>query len=333
MIPFPPFGPPVSALPGAGLKDQKKARRVYTACVRRTLAHGTTTSAYYATIDVDATNLLADICLALGQRAFVGRVCMDREGLCPEYYRDESPEDSLRKTRETVDHVRSIDPRSEIVAPILTPRFAPACSSAAMKGLADMQKELDVLVQTHVSENEGEIELVKELYPRARATPTCTTPTAFWAKRRSSRTRSTSRRRRRPRSPRGGQDLALPLQQQQHHERRGAGGVGVAARGHGLAGEERERAKLTVEEVLYLGTKGGAKVEKIGGFEVGMQWDAQLIGLPLVDEDGEQGEGGGNVDVFGWESWEDRVAKWLFNGDDRNTKTVWVKGRMVHSRR
>jgi guanine deaminase len=41
----------------------------------------------------------------------------------------------------------------------------------------------------------------------------------------------------------------------------------------------------------------------------------------------------GNVDVFGWETWEEKVAKWLFNGDDRNTKKVWVKGRLVHERR
>ncbi|EQB54952.1 guanine deaminase [Colletotrichum gloeosporioides Cg-14] len=106
----------------------------------------------------------------------------------------------------------------------------------------------------------------------------------------------------------------------------------------GLEGAEKERAKLTVEEVLYLGTRGGAKVvglgERIGGFEVGMQWDAQLVELGVVDEEGEI-EGGmdSNVDVFGWENWEERVAKWVFNGDDRNTVGVWVKGRLVHSRK
>ncbi|MBH1945562.1 amidohydrolase family protein, partial [Erythrobacter sp. YJ-T3-07] len=73
----------------SSLADLAKARRVYTRCVQRTLSHGTTTAAYYATIDVPATNLLADLCLSLGQRAFVGRVCMDHRDLCPEYYRDE----------------------------------------------------------------------------------------------------------------------------------------------------------------------------------------------------------------------------------------------------
>jgi guanine deaminase len=115
-----------------------------------------------------------------------------------------------------------------------------------------------------------------------------------------------------------------------------------------------ERDKLSVEEVLYLATRGGAKVVgmegKIGGFEVGMQWDAQLVGLgaPVMkkSEDGEDGmwEDGnekldgvgcaetGPVDIFGWETWQERVAKWVFNGDDRNTLKVWVRGRLVHER-
>jgi len=91
---------------------------------------------------------------------------------------------------------------------------------------------------------------------------------------------------------------------------------------------------LSIEEVLYLGTRGGAKVvglaDKIGGFEVGMEWDAQLIGLGNVGvEEGDMGA----VDIFGWENWDERVAKWVFNGDDRNTLAVWVKGRLVHERK
>ena len=57
-----------------------------------------------------------------------------------------------------------------------------------------------------------------------------------------------------------------------------------------------------------------------------------LIGLAVVGEDGEK-TGEGNVDMFGWENWEERMAKWLYNGDDRNTKKVWVKGRLVHERK
>lgn len=101
--------------------------------------------------------------------------------------------------------------------------------------------------------------------------------------------------------------------------------------------------KLSTEECLYLATRGGAKClglgEKVGAFEVGMAWDAQLIEL---DEAGEldeaqemgigQGADRGLVDLWGNETWGEKVAKWLICGDDRNTKMVFVGGNLVHRR-
>ena len=121
-----------------------------------------------------------------------------------------------------------------------------------------------------------------------------------------------------------------------------------------MAEEKRERIKLSPEEVVYLATLGGAKCigleSRIGTFEVGKQFDAQLIEVEEVNlEDDDAVEGGagvttaddgsstrddlGTVRFWGKESWEDRVAKWIFCGDDRNTRRVYVKGRLVHERR
>ena len=108
----------------------------------------------------------------------------------------------------------------------------------------------------------------------------------------------------------------------------------------------KDRVKLSVEECLYLATKGGAKClglqGKVGGFEVGMEWDAQFVELDAAPADGEEGaapddddgETGdrGPVELWGKETWGEKVAKWLFCGDDRNTKKVFVKGRLVHER-
>ena len=109
--------------------------------------------------------------------------------------------------------------------------------------------------------------------------------------------------------------------------------------------DAKDRKKLSVEECLYLATKGGAKClgleAKVGAFEVGMEWDAQFVELDdatddVVDEEGdgraESGDGG-PVELWGKESWSEKVAKWLFCGDDRNTKKVFVRGRLVHERR
>jgi guanine deaminase len=64
---------------------------------------------------------------------------------------------------------------------------------------------------------------------------------------------------------------------------------------------------------------------------VGMEWDAQMVRLGVVAEEVEELTEG-PVDVFGWESWEDRVNKWVYSGDDRNTVAVWVKGKLVHKK-
>ena len=115
----------------------------------------------------------------------------------------------------------------------------------------------------------------------------------------------------------------------------------------------KDRKKLSVEECFYLATKGGAKClgleSKIGAFDVGMEWDAQFVALDdaphgpyETSETGEEGEGedgkeddgsnSGPVELWGAETWGEKVAKWLFCGDDRNTKMVFVRGRLVHER-
>lgn len=373
----------------ASLSDPAKARTVYNRVIRKTLSHGTTCAAYYATKDVTTSNLLADLCLRAGQRALVGRVCMDQ--LSPDYYRDASAADSVASTRESIAYIQSIDPSGDIVRPIITPRFAPSCSAPLMRDLGKLAAETGLHVQTHISENEGEIDLVRELFPAEKIGAKGDTYTHVYdtfglltdktilahgvhlseeeveiIKARGSKVSH---------CPCSNSAITSGAARVRWLLERGVEvGLGTdmsggyspsvleAARQAALVsrhvamgcspdpkknkdGIDRERAKLTVEEVLYLATKGGAELVgmkgKVGGFEVGMEWDAQLIGLGKDVADGEYEVGGegedeeeeGNVDVFGWESWPDRVAKWVYNGDDRNTRKVWVKGRLVHARK
>ena len=113
----------------ASLADLDKARRVYARCIARTLANGTTTAAYYATRDVHSTNLLADLCVKAGQRAFVGRCNMDSNA--PDYYRDASAADALRDTEATVAHCAHLDPARKLLTPIVTPRLAASRAARA----------------------------------------------------------------------------------------------------------------------------------------------------------------------------------------------------------
>lgn len=390
----------------ASLSSAAKAEKIYSRCVARTLSHGTTTAAYFATIHVPATNLLASICHAKGQRAFIGRVCMDSD-FNPQNYRDASPTSAIEDTRATINHIASIDPSHELLSPIITPRFAPSCSSSLLASLGALAVETKSPIQTHISENPSEIELVAKFFPKYSSyaevydahgllTPRSVLAHAVHL---TQNERNLIRQRGAAVSHCPVSNSAIssgicPVRELLHENIEvGLGtdvsggwspSVLVAAREAGMVSrilaaisrdsggrmgglknhdvrrtpkqadeplqsekkektsweDHCERKKLSVEECLYLATVGGAKClgleKKVGRFEVGMQWDAQLVQLEdLRNEPAETFDtttDQGPVEIWEKETWRDRIAKWLFCGDDRNTRKVYVKGRLVHER-
>ncbi|KAF1959910.1 guanine deaminase [Byssothecium circinans] len=354
----------------SSFSNLQKAQRIYSNFVSRTLSHGTTTCAYYATNHVPATNLLADICLARGQRALVGRVCMNT--LSPAYYRDSSIETAVRDSRACIDHVRSIDPHGTIVKPIITPRFAPSCTAPCLSALGALAKETNAHIQTHISENTSEIALVAKLFPDAKSytdvydTAALLTPRTILAHavHLSKEERRTIRERDAKISHCPASNTALTSGCCPVRELLDEGltvGLGTDVSGgfspsileqvrqaiwvsrfvamrSPCAAAPNNAAKLSSSEALYLATRGGAAVvgleDRIGAFDVGKEFDAQMIRFGGVPEDGElRGlfeEAAGPIDVFGWESMGEKVEKWVYSGDDRNCVAVWVRGRLVH---
>ena len=144
-------------------RDTEYARKAYDIFVKN-LTHGATTRAcVFATIHNEATLLLMDRLEEAGIEAMVGKVNMDRNS--PDYLREASAEESAKATREWI---RAVSERHyEHVQPILTPRFTPSCSDELMELLHDIQKETGLPVQSHLSENLGEIAWVQELCPWA----------------------------------------------------------------------------------------------------------------------------------------------------------------------
>ncbi|KAF2111611.1 hypothetical protein BDV96DRAFT_602675 [Lophiotrema nucula] len=346
----------------SSLSELSKAQTVYSNFVSRTLSHGTTTAAYYATIHVPTTNLLADICLSRGQRALVGRVCMNTD-LSPEYYRDVSEEQALSDSRASIDYIRSIDPKGEIVQPIITPRFAPSCTSTCLSHLGALAKETGAHIQTHIAENKPEVVLVASLFPTSKSytdvydTAGLLTPKTILAHavHLSGPEISTIKARGAKISHCPASNTAITSGCCPVRELLDEGltiGLGTDVSGgfspsileecrqaiwvsRFRAMSSAENSKLSTEEVLYLATRGGAAVvgleDRVGGFEVGKEWDAQMIVLNPVPEGGApEGKFEGGVDVFGFETLEERVQKWVYSGDDRNTVAVWVRGRLVH---
>jgi len=110
-----------------------------------------------------------------------------------------------------------------------------------------------------------------------------------------------------------------------------------------MTADQAERTKLSVEEALYLATIGGARclglAHQVGSFEVGKEWDAQLIVCNDLSDSSSAKENNRNrerednpIEIWGKETWSEKVAKWVFTGDDRNVQGVWVKGRKVCNR-
>lgn len=152
--------------------DLAFAEAQYTALVEALLANGTTTALYYGTIHLPATMRLAEICLQLGQRALVGRVAMDNEDQCPDFYRDPSAQQALVETRQFIGHVRGLRGNADMttaagvrvparIQPVITPRFIPSCTDELLFGLGALAQELHCHVQTHCSESDWEHDHVR----------------------------------------------------------------------------------------------------------------------------------------------------------------------------
>ncbi|KAJ3261150.1 hypothetical protein HK103_006459 [Boothiomyces macroporosus] len=54
---------------------------------------------------------------------------------------------------------------SPLVTPCITPRFVPSCTSELMEELGNIAEKYNLPIQSHISENIGEIQWVKELHP------------------------------------------------------------------------------------------------------------------------------------------------------------------------
>ena len=139
--------------------DLDYARRAYTLFVDDLRRSSTTRAVLFGTLHVDATLTLMGLLEDSGLITRVGKVNMDRNS--PDCLREESAAASLAATRQWLDGCRDFT-RSR---PILTPRFIPSCSDALMEGLRDLQRETGLPVQSHLSENQGEIAWVAELCP------------------------------------------------------------------------------------------------------------------------------------------------------------------------
>lgn len=140
--------------------DLEYAKKAYGIFVNNLKKSATTRAIVFATMHRPATIQLMDMLEEAGLATMVGKVNMNRNS--PDYL-CETTEESLSETRKWIEETLAKGYKN--TQPILTPRFTPTCTDELMAGLAELKKEFDLPVQSHLSENPGEIAWVAELCP------------------------------------------------------------------------------------------------------------------------------------------------------------------------
>jgi guanine deaminase len=144
----------------ARFADPEYARKISEQFFDAMIANGTTTAAIYCSVHEEATDIAFSTAQSRGVRAFMGKVMMDRES--PPALR-ESADDSIAASLRLFEKWNGAD--GGRLNYVFTPRFAGSCSMDLMKRVGEIAEERGAFVQSHLSENKDEIELVKRLFP------------------------------------------------------------------------------------------------------------------------------------------------------------------------
>lgn len=346
----------------ARFHDLAYARCVYDSLVKTLLSHGTTTAMYFATKHVEATELLAELCLHHGQRAYVGKVAMDDPEQCPDDCRDANPQQAINGTVQLIRHIQTHPANTRgLVKPVITPRFIPSCTDELLQGLGELATEHRCHVQTHCSESDWEHQYVLD---RLGKTDTEALADFGLLTRHSVLAHSNFM-------------TDEDMMRVQHH---GSGiahcplsnayfansvfplraaldksvrvGLGTDISGgpsasmldacrsaisssrmlesgvdpqRPVAERGRPGSRINFIEAFHLATAGGADVldAPVGLFEVGRQFDALLIDMDAS---------GNPLDEFTEaNSWEDVLGRIIYGAQKCNLGTVWVDGDVVTS--
>jgi guanine deaminase len=317
------------------------AKKSYNRFVDKLCKNGITSSVIFGSIYKDTTIHLMDLIEEVGLRAYVGKVNMDRNS--PSYYIEETQ----KSIEDTVEFVEKTINKYKNVKPIITPRFVPSCTVNLMKELGDIAEKYDLKVQSHLSENLDEISLVKELhqectsyinvYERYGLTRKNKTVMAHcvWADDEEIKSLIQNEIIV-AHSPYSNGNISSGIAPVKKMLQKGVK-VGLASDisgGHDMfmgrimmlasifskmrwVHIDNEYANLTDEELFYMATKGGGEFfGKVGSFEEGYSADFLVIDDKSLEDSNER-----NV--------RQRLQRFLYIGDDRNIKSVYVNGKLI----
>lgn len=335
----------------------KVAKENYTKVVDRSLKSGTTTACYYGTIHVEATKILADIISEFGQRALVGKVNMDTNS--PKFYIENNAQESLDATKNVINYIQSLN--NSLIIPVITPRFVPSCTSDLMMELGKLSKTLKLPIQSHLSETPSEIQWVQELFPNSKSyseiydahgllnDQTIMAHCVHLSK----EERALLLERNVGISHCAASNFCLlsGVLNVKRLFKEGYSKIGLGtdvAGGYSPSILESIRQAITASKVIhiqtrdsgcesvceplslaeafYMATLGGACVlnleSKVGNFEVGKSLDAILVDLDSCRP----------IHTFDHDTLADKFEKFIYLGDDRHMKEIFVNGNAILER-
>lgn len=320
--------------------DVDYADKMYRRFIKSLWKVGTTRTVAFGTVHKEATAHLMKLMQSAGMGGMIGKVNMNRN--CPDEL-CETVEDAMADARELMDNW---DKKDNLVRPILTPRFIPSCTPEMLKALGDFAMSHNLKVQSHLSENKGEIAWVKELEPESTCygdaynrynlfgqTPTLMAHCCYTE----------------------GEELELMRKNQvfvvhcpTSNCNLGSGkspvrnflenNIPVAlgsdvSGGHDLSifkmmvyaiqvsklwytRSDKQMPFLTLPEVFYMATKsGGSFFGKVGSFEPGYEFDALIIDDAELNHD--------NYSLL------ERLERFIYIGDDRQIEHRYVRGKRI----
>ncbi|MGL5327773.1 MAG: guanine deaminase [Peptostreptococcaceae bacterium] len=319
--------------------DVDYATKMYSRFVNEIYKNGTTRVSAFATIHKESTMKLMDIFIQHGIGAYIGKVNMDRNScdtLC------ETTTDSLN---DTIDIIKKYKDKSNLVKPIITPRFVPTCSDELLKELGILAIKHSISVQSHLSENIGEINWVKELHPDSKCygdvydkfklfgdAPTLMAHCVHLTDDEIEIMRNKNVYA--VHCPTSNSNLGsgiMPIRKLLQNNVKVGFGTDVSG-GHSFSifktmvyaiqfskliwSQNKEYDFLSLSEAFYIATKGGGSFfGNVGSFEEGYEFDA------LVIDDSEL-----NFDNY---SLIERLEKFIYLGDDRHIYHRYVSGSLI----
>lgn len=329
--------------------DAGHARAVSRTFLDECLRAGTTTAAVYCTVHPGSVDAFFEAAREYGMRMVAGKVLMDRNA--PAALTDTAQagyDDSLA----LIERWHGKDRLHYAI----TPRFAPTSTPEQLEAAGALwQQHPSAYMQTHLSENQAEIEWVKQLFPRradyldvydhygltgprsvfghaihlserewqrlsetGSAVAHCPTSNTFLGSGLFDFARA--------RQP---QPSALPVRTGLATDVGGGTSLSMLrTMGEAYKVGQLGGYSLSAAKALYLATRGAAQAlyleDKIGSIEAGLEADLLVLDLkstPLID-----------FRMRHCQDINEALFVQMIMADDRATKAVYIKGRLAYSR-